>query len=62
MVLVYLLPFVMRPLDCLANFKHYFFGFLAYMLMLPVFTNLFQVYAMCNLHDVSWGNRPTSTG
>ena len=62
MVLVYLLPFVMRPLDFLANFKHYFFGFLAYMLMLPVFTNLFQVYAMCNLHDVSWGNRPTSTG
>ena len=62
MLCVYALPFVMRPLDFLANAKHYFFGFLAYMLMLPVFTNLFQIYAMCNLHDVSWGNRPTSTG
>ena len=29
---------------------------------MPMFTNVFQIYAMCNLHDVSWGNRPTSTG
>jgi len=52
----------MRPLDYLSNFKNYTLGFISYMLMMPVFTNVFQIYAMCNLHDVSWGNRPTSTG
>jgi len=62
MLTVYMLPFVMRPLDFLSNFKSYVLGFTAYMLMMPVFTNVFQIYAMCNLHDVSWGNRPTSTG
>lgn len=35
---------------------------MSYMLLMPVFTNVFQIYAMCNLHDVSWGNRPASTG
>ena len=29
---------------------------------MPMFTNVFQIYAMCNMHDVSWGNRPSSTG
>ena len=48
--------------DFLQNFKSYTMGFLSYMVMMPVFTNIFQIYAMCNLHDVSWGNRPTSTG
>ena len=32
------------------------------MIMMPVFTNVFQIYSMCNLHDVSWGNRPAGTG
>ena len=62
MLSIYVLPCVMRPLDFLANFKNYTLGFTAYMLMMPVFTNVFQIYAMSNLHDVSWGNRPTSTG
>jgi lysylphosphatidylglycerol synthetase-like protein (DUF2156 family) len=62
MLTIYVLPMVMRPLDFLSNFKHYICGFIAYMVMMPVFTNVFQIYAMCNLHDVSWGNRPASTG
>ena len=36
-------------------------GFLCYLMLLPVFTFMFQIYAVCNLHDVSWGNRPTSS-
>jgi len=62
MLSMYILPMLMRPLDFLSNFKNYTLGFCSYMLMMPVFTNVFQIYAMCNLHDVSWGNRPTSTG
>ena len=27
--------------------------------MLPTFINVMQIYGMCNLHDISWGNRPT---
>ena len=59
-LIFYVLPFFMRPLDFLFNFKKYCVGFLCYMLLLPVFTFMFQIYAICNLHDVSWGNRPTS--
>jgi len=59
---VYLMPMIMRPLDFLSNFSNYLVGFLTYLVMLPVFTVVFQTYAMCNLHDVSWGNRPASTG
>lgn len=32
---------------------------ITYIFMIPTFVNVFQVYSMCNLHDISWGNRPT---
>ncbi|KNC96957.1 uncharacterized protein SPPG_09498 [Spizellomyces punctatus DAOM BR117] len=28
-----------------------------YMLLLPVYINVFMVYAFCNLHDISWGTK-----
>ena len=59
---LYFLPLLMRPIDTVMNFKKYSMGFVAFVLMLPVFTTIFQTYAMCNLHDVSWGNRPSSSG
>lgn len=62
MLSMYILPMVMRPIDFLQNFSKYMLGFVSYLLLMPVFTNVFQIYAMCNLHDVSWGNRPASTG
>ena len=52
----------MRPVDFIQNFSKYTVGLISYLFLLPMFTNIFQTYAMCNLHDVSWGNRPTSTG
>lgn len=33
-------------------------GLVMYMLLTPFFINVLSVYTMCNLHDVSWGNRP----
>ena len=62
MLSVYLLPFLLRPIDFLTNFKKYTLGFVSFMLLMPMITNVFQIYAMCNLHDISWGNRPTTTG
>ncbi|CAG8977827.1 hypothetical protein HYALB_00008993 [Hymenoscyphus albidus] len=31
---------------------------LQYMLLTPTYTNVINVYAFCNTHDVSWGTRP----
>ena len=60
MLSTYLLPFVLRPLDFIFNFKKYVLGLLTYLLLLPVFINIMQVYSMSNLHDISWGNRPSA--
>ena len=31
-----------------------------YIVMLPTFANLMAIYSMANLHDISWGNRPSA--
>ena len=57
-----LTPMVMRPLDFVKNFNNYMWGLVAYMLLMPFFNTVLQVYAYTNLHDVSWGNRPAQGG
>lgn len=34
-----------------------FSSFPQYLLLAPSFTNILNVYAFCNLHDVSWGTK-----
>lgn len=36
---------------------HMFTSFLQYMLLTPTYTNVLNVYAFCNTHDVSWGTK-----
>ncbi|THV08600.1 glycosyltransferase family 2 protein [Dendrothele bispora CBS 962.96] len=36
---------------------HMFSSFGQYLLLAPSFTNVLNVYAFCNLHDVSWGTK-----
>ncbi|PHH52161.1 Chitin synthase 3 [Ceratocystis fimbriata CBS 114723] len=36
---------------------HMITSFAQYMLMTPTFTNVLNVYAFCNTHDVSWGTK-----
>ncbi|KAJ3510618.1 hypothetical protein NLJ89_g4567 [Agrocybe chaxingu] len=36
---------------------HMFSSFLQYLCIAPSFTNILNVYAFCNLHDVSWGTK-----
>lgn len=58
----YLLPIILRPVDFVKNIGRYTFGLISYLLLIPMYLNVFTIYAICNLHDVSWGNRPTGTG
>jgi DNA phosphorothioation-dependent restriction protein DptG len=62
MCCVFLMPLILRPLDFLSNVRNYMLGLLSYLFMMPTFINIMQIYAMCNLHDISWGNRPTTQG
>jgi len=60
MMSIYFVPIVFRPIDFLENFSSYLIGLLAYLTMIPLFANVFSIYAMANLHDISWGNRPAT--
>ena len=31
----------------------------SYILLIPTYVNILYIYAIANLHDVTWGNRPT---
>ena len=64
MLAIYTVPFLLRPIDFLENFKGYVVGLISYLILIPMFSNVFSIYSMANLHDISWGNRPTtaSTG
>ena len=61
MIGVYLIPMIFRPLDFVLNFVRYIVGLFAYLFMLPSFSVFMRIYAMCHLHDISWGNRPSSS-
>ena len=62
MLSIYLVPMILRPVDFLSNMGGYLIGMLCYLLLVPVYINVFSIYAFSNLHDVSWGNRPATTG
>lgn len=36
---------------------HMFTSLIQYMMLTPTFTNILNVYAFCNTHDVSWGTK-----
>lgn len=40
---------------------HMVTSFLQYMLLTPTYTNVLNVYAFCNTHDVSWGTKGDDT-
>ena len=61
MLSIYAVPMIMRPIDFICSPISYIVGLFTYMLMIPVFINVFTIYAFSNLHDISWGNRPTTS-
>lgn len=40
---------------------HMFTSFLQYIFLAPSYTNVLNVYAFCNTHDVSWGTKGDNT-
>ncbi|KAJ3201990.1 Chitin synthase, class 2, partial [Entophlyctis luteolus] len=40
---------------------HMLTSFLQYLLLLPSYVNILNVYSFCNLHDVSWGTKGDNT-
>ena len=58
MIGVYIVPIILRPVDFCSHMCSYIMGLIAYLLLIPMYTNVFQIYGMSNLHDLSWGNRP----
>ncbi|KAF7729318.1 Chitin synthase, class 2 [Apophysomyces ossiformis] len=36
---------------------HMFTSFLSYLILLPGYVNILNIYAFCNTHDVSWGTK-----
>jgi len=48
-------------LPCLSSCfqpAHMFTSFIQYLLLAPSYINVINVYAFCNVQDVTWGNRP----
>ena len=39
------------------NFCKYWVGVLILLLLSPLYINIFIIYSMCNLHDISWEDR-----
>jgi len=43
------------------NFCKYFLGASILVFLSPMYINIFIIYSMANLHDISWGNRDTDS-
>ena len=56
-VLSYVLPLILHMHEL--KFCRFLFGSLTMMFLTPTFINVFVIYAISNLHDISWGNRPS---
>ena len=40
------------------NTKKVVFRTVQFLIITPVYVNMFGIYSVCNIHDCSWGNRP----
>jgi len=58
MVLSYLMPLVLHITELrLCDFCK---GVLSLLFLAPTYINLISIYAISNIHDVTWGSRPSS--
>ena len=55
--LSYLLPFALNWKKI--EIGKFLLGLLSLSFLAPTYVNIFSVYSIFNVHDVTWGNRPT---
>lgn len=61
MWMVLLCPFIYKPIDAIQNFSKYILGLPIYYLSYYWWYVIITIYSMCNLDDVTWGNRPANS-
>ncbi len=57
----YLVPIILRPFDFISKFYFYIPGIISYIVLTPLFSIIIPIYSIANIHDISWGNRPSVT-
>lgn len=55
-LLVNLVPVILKVFRLT---KEFFTGSIMMILLLPFYVNVILIYSYCNIHDVSWGSRPS---
>jgi len=58
--IILLVPFYVRPIDFLCNMKKYLISLPCYYFSYLWWFVIINCYSICNLDDVSWGNRPAN--
>lgn len=53
-------PFLYDFKGSCCKIRHLVLGILCYMICIPMYQIVFQVFAYANFHDVTWGNREDS--
>jgi hypothetical protein len=59
-ILTYLMPPLLFDLKGTCSLRDFVPGLVCYLLCMPLYLIVFQVYSYANIHDVSWGNRDQS--
>ena len=54
-------PFFYRPIDAMKNLGTYLISFVIFFFSYSWWTVIVVVYGLCNLDDVTWGNRPSNS-
>lgn len=63
MVITLVSSYIVPPLLNITRMNHckYLVGAAILVFLSPMYINIFIIYSMANLHDISWGNRDTDT-
>eukprot|EP00830_Metopus_es_P000925 TRINITY_DN10802_c0_g1_i1.p1 TRINITY_DN10802_c0_g1~~TRINITY_DN10802_c0_g1_i1.p1 ORF type:complete len:724 (-),score=71.19 TRINITY_DN10802_c0_g1_i1:79-2250(-) len=59
LIACFVLPVIFN-ISRIGRYCAFFVGIFMYLFFSPLYMNIFVIFAFCNTHDLSWGNRPPS--